>query len=102
MNVMEMMMQAMRGGMNPSQWLEQEAGENPQLQSLYEIVHGKNPDELRETAANMAKQRGLQYEEIEQQMAQHMGFGVPRGQNTRLKGDRGARTPSHTFPFFKR
>lgn len=77
MNPFAMMMQAMQGGMNPMQWVQQQAGNNPQMHQLMQIVQGKNPQELREIAANMAQQRGLNYGDLEQQFAQRFGVAKP-------------------------
>ena len=79
MNPFMMMMQAMQGGMNPMQWIQQHAGSNPQVRQLMQIVQGKSPQELREVAANMARQRGLDYGSLEQQFAQKYGLRRPQG-----------------------
>ena len=76
MNPMMMMLQAMQNGMNPMQWMQQQGG-NPQMQQLMQMVQGKSPQELRGIAANMAKQRGLNYGDLEQQIAQRFGFSQP-------------------------
>lgn len=76
MNPMMMMLQAMQSGMNPMQWMQQQTGNNPPMHQLMQIVQGKSPQELREIAANMAQQRGLNYGDLEQQFAQR--FGVAR------------------------
>lgn len=72
MNPMMMMFQAMQSGMSPMQWLQQQGG-NPQMQQLMQMVQGKSPQELRDIAGNMAKQRGLNYADLEQQFAQRFG-----------------------------
>ena len=79
MNPFAMMMQAMQGGMNPMQWMQQQTGSNPQMHQLMQIVQGKNPQELREIAANMAKQRGLDYGILEQQLAKQYGLYPQNG-----------------------
>lgn len=74
MNPMMMLMQAMRSGANPLQWMQQQAGGNPQWGQLMQIVQGKSPQELRDIAANMAQQRGMNYSNLEKQLAQQMGM----------------------------
>lgn len=67
-NPMQMIFQAMRGGMGPQQFLQQAAGQNPMLRQLQQITQGKNPQELMQIANNMAQQRGTTVESIMQQM----------------------------------
>ena len=76
MNPMMMLLQAMQNGMNPMQWMQQQGG-NPQIQQLMQLTQGKSPQELRGIAANMAKQRGLNYGDLEQQIAQRFGLSQP-------------------------
>lgn len=73
MNPMVMLVQAIQGGGNPMQFIQQQAGSNPQFQQLMQIVQGKNPNELREIATNMARQRGLNYGDLEQHFAKRFG-----------------------------
>lgn len=73
-NPMQMIMQAMRGGMQPQQFLQQMAGQNPMIRQLKQISQGKNPQELMQIANNMAQQRGTTVQAIMQQM------GIPINQ----------------------
>lgn len=68
MNPFMMLMQAMQGGGNPLAFVQQQAANNPQFQQLHQIVGGKNPQELRQIADNMLRQRGSSMEEVEKQM----------------------------------
>ena len=58
-NPMMAMMQMMQSGRNPMQLLQQMAGQNPQAAQAMR---------LRQTAENMAKQRGTSIEEIARQL----------------------------------
>lgn len=67
-NPMMAMMQMMQSGRNPMQLLQQMAGQNPQAAQAMRLIQGKNPQRLRQTAENMAKQRGTSIEEIARQL----------------------------------
>ena len=73
MNPMMMLMQAIRSGSNPMALIQQQAGSNPQFQQLQRIVGGKSPQELRQIADNMLRQRGSTLEQAEQMYMQQMG-----------------------------
>lgn len=70
---MQMMIQAAMQGVPPAQFLAQQAAQNPQMRQLYQMVNGKSPDELRQMADNMLRQRGTSYDQVAQQFAQQMG-----------------------------
>ena len=78
MNPMMMLMQAMRGGGNPMAFIQQQASSNPEFQQLQQIVGGKSPQELRQIADNMLRQRGSSLAQVEQQWGYAQG-----GQNAR-------------------
>ncbi len=65
--MIHMMLQAARMGMTPQQFFQQNAG-NPQVAQIAQIAQGKSRDQLMQTAANMAKERGTSLETIAQQM----------------------------------
>ena len=73
MNPMQMMIQAAMQGASPAQFLAQQAAQNPQMRQLYQMVNGKSPDQLRQMADNMLRQRGTSYDQVAQQFAQQMG-----------------------------
>ena len=52
------MLQMARNGGNPMQMLQQMAGQNPQAAQAMRLIQGKSPQQLRQTAENMAKQSG--------------------------------------------
>jgi transposase len=71
---MQMIFQAMQGGMNPMQMIQQQAAQNPQLQQLMQICQGKTPEQLRQVAENMCRERGTTYDEVAKNFAQQMGI----------------------------
>lgn len=78
-NPMMAMMQMAMGGMSPMQYLQQRMGQNPQIAQAMNLIQGKTPEQLREIADNMAKQRGTTVEEIARQ------YGIPLNQTTQAK-----------------
>ena len=72
MNVMQLM-QMMRGG-NPMQILMQQAQSNPRLGQVMQMCNGKTPDQMRAMAQQMAQQRGVNLD----QLAQQIGLKLPR------------------------
>ena len=65
-----MLMQAMQGGGNPLQFIQQMAGQNPQAAQVLQMVNGKYPAQLQQIATNMASQFGTTPQEI---VARFMG-----------------------------
>ena len=65
--IIQMMMQAAQQGMRPQQFFQQNAG-NPAVAQIARISQGKNYEQLMQTAANMAKERGTSLEAVAQQM----------------------------------
>lgn len=70
-NPMMAIMQAAMGGMRPAQFLQQMAMQNPMAAQAINLIQGKSPEQLREIADNMAKQRGTTVEDIARQ------YGIP-------------------------
>ncbi len=71
MNPLMMLLQMMRGGGNTMQILQQMFGNTPQVQQVMNIIGGKNPAQLRQTAENMYRERGLNISDVARQ------FGLP-------------------------
>ena len=69
MNLMQLVSMARQGG-NPMQVIQQMAAQNPQAAQAMQIMQGKNPEELRQIATNMAKERGMSIEQV----MQHLGL----------------------------
>lgn len=71
MNPMAMLMQMMRTrNGNPAPLLEQLARQNPAMRQAMDMTRGKSPQEIRQIADNMARQRGTTVEDI----LHRMGF----------------------------
>ena len=68
------MLQMARNGGNPMQMLQQMAGQNPQAAQAMRLIQGKNPQQLRQIAENMAKERGVDLN----QMAHQMGITLTK------------------------
>lgn len=69
MNPMQMIFQAVRNRTgNPMTLMEQAARQNPALRQAMDITRGKTPQEARQIADNMARQRGTTVEDILRQM----------------------------------
>ena len=73
-NPMMAMLQMARNGGNPMQMLQQMAGKNPQAAQAMRLIQGKNPQQLRQIAENMAKERGVDLNQI----AHQMGITLPK------------------------
>lgn len=67
-NPMAMMMQMMRSGGNPNAMLQQMANQNPQVRQFMQMINGKSPQQLRQIAENVAKERGVTLEYVAQQL----------------------------------
>lgn len=74
MNPMQMALQMARAGKDPMSLLNTMSRQNPQLAQAMRLIQGKSPEQLRQTAENMAKERGTTLE----QMAQQMGISLPK------------------------
>ena len=68
-------MQLARSGGNTMQMISQMAGRDPRAAHAMRLIHGKSPQQLRQVAENMAKERGITLDEI----AQQMGVNLPDG-----------------------
>lgn len=71
-NPIQMIMSQFMSGMSPSSILDHIGGE--QAMQAKKLISGKNEDQLRQIAANMAAQRGIDLN----QLAQQMGIRLPK------------------------
>lgn len=72
-NMMNMLMQMMGGGkFNPQQMLGM-FGNNPMFQQAQKMMQGKTPEQMREVINNVAKQKGINEQQL-RQMAQQFGL----------------------------
>lgn len=72
-NPMMQIMAAIQSGKNPAVVLNQLARTDPQIAQAMRMINGKNPQQLREMAENMAKERGLNIEDV----ARSLGIAIP-------------------------
>lgn len=72
MNLMSLIQMGQRG-QNPMGMLQQMAGSNPQINQAMQMLNGKNGQQLKQMAENLAKERGIPLEQI----AQNMGLKLP-------------------------
>lgn len=67
-NPMMFLLQAARGGKDPMTMLRQMAGQNPRVAQALQMVNGKTPAQLRQMAENMARERGVNLDEMIQSL----------------------------------
>ena len=71
-NPMQILQMAQRG--NPQQIAMQLAQQNPAFRQAMQMMNGKTPEQIRDMAFNMAKQRGVDLN----QMAKQWGINLPK------------------------
>lgn len=59
---------AAKNGGNPMQMIQQMAGQDPQMRQFMQMVNGKSPQQLRQMAENMARERGTNVEAVIKQL----------------------------------
>lgn len=67
------MINMLTGSANPMQMLQQMFGKNPNYQRAMQMTQGKSPEQLQQIVSNLAKQRGMNTQDL-QQMVSKMGF----------------------------
>ena len=72
-NPMMAMLNIMQRGGNPMGFLQQMAGNNPQMRQFMQMINGKSPAQLRQMAENMAKERGVSVNDV----ARQLGITIP-------------------------
>lgn len=72
-NTMIALVNALKGGANPSALLQQVAAQNPQAKAAIQMISGKNSRQLEQIARNMARERGIDIEEF----ARSLGVTIP-------------------------
>ena len=73
-NPFNTLLQMSQRGQNIMPVLQQVARLNPQVAQAMRMIQGKDSEQLKQTAENMAKERGIDLE----QMAQQMGIRLPK------------------------
>lgn len=66
-NPLMMMVQTMQRGGNPLQALGQMGG-NPQIAQFMQMIQGKSGNQLQQMAENMARERGIDIDELAKQL----------------------------------
>lgn len=66
-------MQMAQASNNPMQVLQQQFGSNPQFGQAMQMVQGKSEDEIKNTFRNLARQKGMNDEQMAQFVTQ---FGL--------------------------
>lgn len=72
-NPLNLMMNILRRGGNPMSIAQQMANSNPQMRQFYNMVNGKSPAQLKQMAENMARERGVNINDV----ARQLGITVP-------------------------
>ncbi len=72
-NSMSAIMGALRNGGNPKALMQSVAANNPAMQQFMRMIDGKSPDQLRQMAENMAKERGISLNDV----ARNLGITIP-------------------------
>ena len=67
-NPLLMLVQAVNSGQNPMALAQQMARQNPQIAQAVQLMQGKSPQQLQMMAQNMAKERGIDINEMIRQL----------------------------------
>ena len=67
-NPMFQIIQAMQKGRNPQLLMQQMARTNPQINQAMTMMQGKSPQEIRQMAENMCRERGTTPEQVMQML----------------------------------
>ena len=62
------LVQAMQRGRNPMALMQSMARQNPQVAQALQMMHGKSPQQLQSMAQNMARERGVDLNQMLRQM----------------------------------
>lgn len=73
-NPMQMIVNQVMNGMSPSALLNKMSVSSPQIRQAKTLISGKNQDQLRDIATNMAAQRGIDINNL----AQQLGIQIPK------------------------
>lgn len=72
-NPIMMLVNVAKNGGNPMQTMGQMAGQNPRIAQAMRMMQGKSPQQLQSMAQNMARERGIDIN----QMIRELGLGNP-------------------------
>lgn len=68
-NMMNMFMQMFGGNFNPMQMMNM-FGNNPMMKQAQQMLQGKNPQQMQEVIKNVAKQKGIDENQLNQMINQ--------------------------------
>ena len=60
--------QMAKTGGDPMQMLRQMAGQDPRMKTFFQMVNGKNPQQLRQMAENMCRECGTTVDDVARQL----------------------------------
>ena len=63
-NPVMMLLNAARSGGNPMQLMQQMAMQDPRIAQAQQMIQGKSPQQLRQMAENMARERGTDLQSV--------------------------------------
>lgn len=63
-NPVMMLLNAARNGGNPMQLMQQMAMQDPRIAQAQQMMQGKSPQQLRQMAENMARERGTDLQSV--------------------------------------
>ena len=72
-NSMGAIISAFRSGANPMTVMQNVAANNPAMQQFMRMINGKSPEQLKQMAENMAKERGVSLNDV----ARQLGITLP-------------------------
>ena len=68
------LVQAMQKGQNPMALMQSMAQQNPQVAQALQMVQGRSPQQLQQMAQNMARERGIDLNQMLRQMGINASF----------------------------
>lgn len=68
------LVQAMQQGRNPMALMQTMAQQNPQVAQALQMVQGRSPQQLQQMAQNMARERGIDLNQMLRQMGIKASF----------------------------
>lgn len=73
-NMMFQILNIARNGGNPMPFMQQFAGQDPMFAQGMRMIQGKNAQQLKQMAENMAREQGTTVEQV----AQNLGLNLPK------------------------
>lgn len=67
-NPLALLMQAAQSGGNPVAMIQQMAAQNPQMAQAFRLIQGKDARQLQAMAQNIARERGIDLNEVAQSL----------------------------------